>query len=135
MSNISTDWANSILAHIFGKTPYTAPAHIYVALSTTLPTDVGGNMTPPSGNGYARLQTSPSDWGTAAGRQIANGLLVEFAEASGDWGTPSYFALYDSLTGGVFLGWGPITTPKPIGNGDKAKFAIGTLVVKFNPSA
>lgn len=134
MGNISNYLANALLNHIFGKGTYTPPTNIYVELSTTAPTDAGTNVTPPSGGGYARKQTAPSDWNMAAGRIIDNANAIEFAEASGSWGTLSHFALFDAASGGNFLGWGALTTPKAVDSGDTARFAAGDLNVSFTAS-
>ncbi len=135
MGNISTYLSNEILDHIFGNGAYTPPTNIFVALSTTPPTDSGGNVTPPSGNGYARKQTAAADWAAASNRALANAADIEFAEASGDWGEITHFALYDAISGGNFLAWGTLSTPKTYGNGDTARFKAGTLTVQVNASA
>ncbi len=135
MGNISNHWASSILNHVFGKAAYTAPANIYVELSTTAPTDAGANVTPPAGGGYARKQTAPADWNAEANRIIDNANPIEFAEASGAWGTITHFALYDAAAAGNFLGWGALNTSKPVGIGDTARFAAGDLDVTFTASA
>lgn len=134
MGNISNYLANALLNHIFGKGTYTPPTNIYVELSTTAPTDAGTNVTPPSGGGYARKQTAPSDWNMAAGRIIDNANAIEFAEASASWGTLSHFALFDAASGGNFLGWGALATPKAVDSGDTARFAAGDLNVSFTAS-
>ena len=134
MGNISNYLANALLNHIFGKGTYTPPTNIYVELSTTAPTDAGTNVTPPSGGGYARKQTSPSDWNTGSGRIIDNANAIEFAEASGSWGTLSHFALYDADEEGNFLGWGALATSKAVDSGDTARFAAGDLDVSFTAS-
>jgi hypothetical protein len=133
MGNFSTFWANEILDHLFGKGSYTPPT-IHVALSTSAPTDAGGNVSEPSGGAYARKQTAASDWNTASGRLTDNATALEFAEATASWGTITHFALYDAATGGNFLGWGALTTSKAIGAGDTPRFAAGALDVQFNAS-
>lgn len=134
MGNISNYLANALLSHIFGKGTYTPPTNIYVELSTTAPTDAGTNVTPPSGGGYARKQTAPADWNAGANRIIDNANAIEFAEASGSWGTLSHFALFDAASGGNFLGWGALTTSKAVDSGDTARFAAGDLDVSFTAS-
>jgi hypothetical protein len=135
MGNISDYLANALLNHIFGKGTYTPPENIYVELSTTAPTDAGTNVTPPSGGGYARKQTAPADWNVSANRLIDNANAIEFAEASGSWGTLSHFALFDEASGGNVLGWGALTTPKAVESGDTARFAAGDLDVSFTASS
>ena len=127
---LSTYIFTALLSHLFGKATYTPPAAIFVALSTTPPTDAGTNVTPPSGNGYARAETAPADWNSAAAGDITNLNAVTFPDATGPWGTVAYFALYDAGSGGNFLGWGTLATPRAIMNLDTPiRFAAGTLEV------
>jgi hypothetical protein len=123
-----------LLDHLFNKAAYTAPT-IYVALSTADPTDAGTGLAEPSGNAYARKATSASDWNAATGTNptvTTNATALAFAEATGSWGTISYFALMDALTGGNMLGYGSLTTPKAINSGDTAQFVAGDLSVQLD---
>lgn len=138
MGNFSDTTANAFLNHFFGKSTYTPPANIFVGLSSTKPTDAGGNVTEPSGGGYARVQTSPADWNLADGRLVDNASAIEFPLATAPWlaGTNlGFFPLFDAASGGTFLGWGTLGEAKPIGSGDTARFAAGDLTVLFAASA
>lgn len=134
MGNFGDYLANEILDHIFGKGAYTPPT-IYVALSTAAPGDDGSTIAEPSGGSYARKSTSGSDWAAASARALSNAAALEFAEATGSWGTITHFALYDAASGGNFLGWGALGTSKAIASGDTARFAIGDLDVELSASA
>ncbi|MBN2315450.1 MAG: hypothetical protein JXM79_16085 [Sedimentisphaerales bacterium] len=57
MGSFSDYWEDKILDHIFGKVNYTPPT-IYVALSTSDPLDDASGLTEPTGNAYARVETS-----------------------------------------------------------------------------
>ena len=118
---------DEILDHVFGKGVYTPPT-IYVALSTSTPTDAGGNVTEPA-DGYARVQTAAADWNVATGDPSLtdNANEIAFPEASGDWGTITHFVLYDAASAGNALAWGALGTSKAITSGDTAKFAAGDL--------
>src|SRR5579863_8440645 len=119
---------------LFGKSSSfgalaTAPT-IYVALSSTTPTTVGGNVTEPSTGSYARVSTPAASWtvATAADPVVTeNGSVVTFPTATADWlsaANLTYFVLYDAISAGNCLGYGALTTAKPILNGDTASFAI-----------
>jgi hypothetical protein len=59
-----------ILDHIVGKTSYTMPSTVYLALFTTAVNDAGGG-TEATGGSYARKLTAGSDWTAAsAGREL-----------------------------------------------------------------
>ena len=125
---------NAVLNHIFMGTPYSQPSNIFVALSTTNPTDSGGSIAEPGGGtNYARKSTSSSDWDAASGGALDNANAITFVEASGtSWGTLTHFALYDALTAGNMLAHGALSSSKTIESGDTASFAAGDLDVSLD---
>ncbi len=124
---------NKMLGHLFG-TAYTAPTTVYMALSTTTPTDAGGNVTEPSGNSYARVAigNNSTNWNAASGGTVTNKTAITFPEATGSWGTVTHFVLYDAATAGNALIWGALTASKAIGTGDTASFAAGALSISLD---
>jgi hypothetical protein len=128
MGGFADYWENKILDHVFGKGNYTPPT-IYVALSTADPQDNASGLAEPGGNGYARVQTSGSDWNAAYGGSLDNAADITFPEATGSWGTITHFALFDAASGGNMLAHGTLGQSKAIGSGDTAKFAAGDLDV------
>lgn len=120
---------NKMLEHAHGKTSWTMPT-AYIGLSTTTPNSTDGNVTEPSGNGYARVATSASTWGSAASGAITNAQAITFPTASGTgWGTVTNVVAYDAVTGGNLLWWGTITAQSvaagvtvsiPIGDADSS---------------
>ena len=130
MGGFSDYWENKILDHIFGKGSYTPPT-IYVGLSTVDPTDDGSGLAEPSGNGYARTQTSASDWNAASNGSLDNASDITFAQATGSWGTITHFALFDAVTAGNMLAHGVLSQSKTIGNSDTARFQTGDLDISL----
>ena len=118
-----------ILDHILGNGSYTAPTP-YVALFTAAPSDAGGG-TEVSGGSYARVDASAL-FGAAAAGTCANDAEIAFPTASASWGTIVAFAIMDAATDGNMLVWGDLTTPKAVGDGDTATFAIGALVINLD---
>jgi hypothetical protein len=131
MSGFSDYWQNRILDHIFGKGSYTPPT-IYVGLSTAEPTDDGSGLSEPSGNGYARVQTSASDWNAAANGSLDNAGSIIFAQASGNWATITHFALFDAATAGNMLAYGQLSQPTSISQSDTARFEAGGLQISLD---
>lgn len=131
MGGFSDYWENKILDHIFGKGSYTPPT-IYVGLSTANPTDDGSGLAEPSGNGYARVQTSTSDWNDAANGSLDNAGNITFAQASGNWGTITHFALFDAATSGNMLAHGALSQSKSISASDTARFEAGDLHISLD---
>ena len=131
MGCFSDYWENKILDHIFGKGSYTPPT-IYVGLSTANPTDSGSGLAEPSGNGYARVQTSASDWNTASNGSLDNSGNITFAQATGNWGTITHFALFDAATSGNMLAHGALNQSKSINESDTARFEAGELQISLD---
>lgn len=102
------------------------PSAVKVALSTTLPTNTGTNVTEPAGGAYARADGT---MGAAASRQKANSAAVTFPTPTATWGSPSHFALYSTDATPVFLGWGALGSTQAINSGATVSFAIGALTV------
>lgn len=129
--------AKKLLDHVFGGTAYTAPASLYVGLSTTTPTASGGNFTEPTGNGYSRVSVAQNTtkWPNATGStngQKENGEAVTFPTASGEgWGVVTHFGVFDAVSSGNLLVWGPLDSNKTIDPGDTPSFAAGTLDVSL----
>jgi hypothetical protein len=131
MGGFSDYWENKILDHIFGKGSYTPPT-IYVGLSTADPTDDGSGLAEPSGNAYARVQTSASDWNTASNGSLENASDIIFDQATGSWGTITHFALFDAATAGNLLAHGALSQSKAIGETDTARFEAGDLDINLD---
>ena len=99
----------------------------YVSLHTADPGDTGASEV--TGGAYARQ--GPITF-TSAGSNptvASNSAIVTYAAATGSWGTVAYFGVWTALTGGTFQGSGALATPKPVGNGDTARFLAGALTV------
>lgn len=108
----------------------------FIALSSTTPTEAGGNFTEPSGGSYARVSTAAADWAAATGTAPvtkATSTVKTFPTASADWvsgANLTHFGIFDALTVGNLETWGALTVAKPVLNGDTASFASGALVLK-----
>jgi len=131
MGGFSDYWENKILDHIFGNGSYTPPT-IYVGLSTADPIDSGSGLAEPSGNGYARVQTSASDWNTASNGSLNNVGNITFAQATGNWGTITHFAMFDAAMAGNMLAHGALSQSKSIGESDTARFEAGDLNISLD---
>ncbi len=131
MGSFADYWEDEILDHLFGKGAYTPPT-IYVGLSTVDPADDASGLAEPSGNGYARVTTAAGDWNASSSGALANANNITFPEASGSWGTITHFALFDAASAGNMLAHGALGTPKAIGSGDTAEFAVGDIDVTLD---
>jgi hypothetical protein len=118
---------NKVLLHVFGATAYTAPSTLYVALFTSDPGETGSG-TEVSGGSYAR-QTIAF---TVTGNQASNTAAVEFPTATASWGTITYAAVYDALSGGNLLAYGALTTSKTIASGDVLRIPAGDFDINLD---
>lgn len=118
---------NKVLLHVFGATAYTAPATLYVGLFTSDPGE-GGTGTEVSGGSYAR-QTIAF---TVTTNQASNTAAVEFPTATASWGTVTYAAIYDAVSGGNLMAYGALTTSKTIASGDVLRIPAGDFDINLD---
>ena len=118
---------NKVLDHVFGGSAYTAPATLYVGLFTSDPGEAGAG-TEVSGGSYAR-QTITF---TVTGSQASSSAAVEFPTATASWGTITYAAVYDAVSGGNLLASGALTTSKTIDSGDVVRIPSGDFDIDLD---
>ena len=120
-----------ILEHEVGKTSWTMPAHLYIALFIGDPYGAGTEVT---GTGYSRIQTSGASWAAAAytspTASIATAVDIDFGTAGGAWGTVTHFAIYDNSTGGNMIEAAPLEVSFPVVTGAPVKFLAGGLIIR-----
>ena len=123
MSALSDYAENKVLDVLGANATFTAPSNVYLGLSTASFAD-DNSGTELSGSNYARVSVS---FGAAAGGTMSNDAAIEFAAATGSWGSVSHWGLFDALTSGNLLVHGSFTTAKTIASGDVLKVATGDL--------
>lgn len=137
-------YTQSLLNHAFMKTALVQPANVFVGLSSTTPTRTGGNVTEPSGGGYARASTAAAAWATAVAgtpSSLTNATVITLPTATADWlaaANLTHFVLYSVVTGGTgaqIIGYGALDVPKGVASGDTASFAAGALTTKLGDPA
>jgi hypothetical protein len=125
MAAMSNYLENALINATLRNTTYTSPATVYVGLFLTDPTDAGSG-TEVSGGSYARKAMT---FGAPSNGASVNSSAVEFDQATGDWGTIPFFAIFDALTSGNMLYHGALTASKTIETGDVFKFATSSVSV------
>ena len=92
-----------------------------------------------NGAGYKRMLIGGYD--TAASQAMTdvnengmsqNSATIFFPEAEGDWGTATYFALFNSEEGGTPHLWGALTSAVTISAGYVPIFKPGSLSITIN---
>jgi hypothetical protein len=122
------------LNHFFRNVSTSSPAAVYLALYGSDPTDTGSAGTEVSGGSYARQAITFGAPGATNGI-ISNSVAVSFPTASADYlsaANVTHFGILDAVSGGNMLASGSITTPKPVLNGERAVFDIGTITVTLS---
>lgn len=103
----STYSRQALVQALLKATPFTGPATIYLSLHTAAPGLTGANEV--TGNAYARVAIA---FGAASGGAVSSSALVTTpAPTPSNWGTVTYFGLWDSLSGGNYLGGDQLTNP------------------------
>lgn len=125
---------DELLDHVFGNAAYTAPATLYAALYTADPNDAGGGTEVGTGTwtNYARvaITNNATNFPAASGGSKSNGVAISFGTATTTGSVAvTGIAILDASSGGNFLGWSSLTTPKTVTNGDPVSFAIGALAI------
>jgi hypothetical protein len=130
VANNKTDFLEAaIINHVLRNVEYVRPTTVYVGLFTVAAGETGGG-TEVSGGSYARQAitfAAPSQVG--GGAKTTNSGDITFPTASGDWGACSDMGIFDAVSGGNLLYFGPLDVPKTVLNGDTIKFSSGQLAV------
>ena len=130
--------ANKLLDFALRNQAFSAP-DTYCALTTATiaDDDTGSTITEPSGNGYARKQVnvnggSEPTWDLAASGALDNTHNVDFAQATGSWGTVVALAILDAATLGNLLFYDNGVSDQAVGDGDTVRFPAGDLDVSMS---
>jgi hypothetical protein len=128
MAALGDAYQNKVLDYLFGGSPATPPATVYVALYTVAPTSAGGG-TEVSGFSYARvaLTNNTSNFPGASGGSQDNGTAIIFPTATGTWGTVVAFAIHDDPIADSIMVFGAVT-PVSVVNTDTPEFTVGALM-------
>lgn len=131
--SLSNYLENKILDHLFGGTTYTAPSTLYIGLCQSVSED-GTIVGEPSGGGYARVAVSnnTTNWPNASDGTKSNGTIIEFPEATANWGTMYYGFIADAASGGNVLAYFALEVPKTIEAGDVPFIAPGDLRITID---
>ena len=141
----ATDYfENKLVDQIFRNQPFSFPTTLFVGLLTAAPSDSTGG-TEVVGGSYARVGVgcSLANWaGTqSAGSTVAsngtgattsNNGVITFATPTANWGTITHFGIYDAVSSGNLLFWGPLSSSKAVFTGDAVSIQAGQLQVQMD---
>jgi hypothetical protein len=125
--SLTNAFETETLEWLFTTTGVTRPTAWYVGLYTVAPTDSGGG-TEVSGFDYARVSVTLSVTGDTA----TNGSALEWATATGTWGTVVAVGIFDAVSAGNLIAYGNLTTSKTITTGDVFRISTGNLDITLD---
>jgi hypothetical protein len=135
----SDTMANAILNSIVRQVAFPLPAACYAGLCTSFaePTATGlGTAVEAGFTGYARPQLTTGIMavpGTPTARQtVSSGGVISFGTptAAIDALPLAWLVLFSAVTGGTFLGYGPLTSPVTPVIGSSLTIATGNLIIR-----
>jgi hypothetical protein len=131
-----TDYSENILIDaLFRNSTISRPANWYIGLSSTTPTDAGGNITEPA-NGYARQPVATgasSAWADPSGGSSTNNTNeIAFPTATGSWGTLTHVVISDAVTAGNWWFWKALDASVAITTDEVFRFQAAALVIAFD---
>ncbi len=130
--SISNAFEDNFLNHLFGLSTWTAPSGLYVSLHTADPGETGASEV--SGNGYARVSAGVggSNW-TSSSQVVSNDNALTFTGPTpSDWGTVTYFGLWDAATSGNYVGGAALTASRVTVINIDLSFAAGALTATLD---
>lgn len=128
----------AVLGHTLGFAAMTMPVSVFAGLCLAAPPPTAGVAgTEVSGGSYTRM---PVVFALIAPPPsiAANTTTIAFPSATAAWGTIGFFEIWDALTGGTRLYWGPLVDPvdgltpitRAVLGGDIVRFTAGVLQVQ-----
>jgi len=128
-----------VLGHTLAYTAMPAPAAIYIGLcQADLPPTAATGGTEAAGNGYVRMLATFALTADPDETIAANTATIEWPAATAAWGTLGFFELWDAVTAGQRLYWGPLVDPvdgitpitRAVMGGDIVRLTAGTVQVQ-----
>lgn len=117
----SKTFSDNILNWLKGTAMPAAPANLYLALFTTMPTtNAGASLVEVSGGAYARQQITPAMWAAittnadSVTEQMSTNAQLTFPVATANWGTIVGGGIYDAVTAGNPLIYVGISSPQTV---------------------
>ncbi len=123
-----------LIDHALGLAAYTIPTTVYASLHTLSPGQAGSfasEVTTVS-SGYLRATlTSKMNACDPVTGISANNANVLYGPALIDWGTITYIAISDAISGGNMLMYGALSVAQTTPIGESIQFSVGQFVVQF----
>lgn len=132
---VSDAFADIIVNSVLTGDVTNIPASYFFGLTRELPSDQNGTgLVIPTPAEYARVEVvvQSASWISAGvgSRMMVTAVDIIYPQALTDWGNIKGYTIYNSLTDGVFLGYGLIN-PYIITAGMTARLPAGSVAVRL----
>jgi len=132
---VSDAFADIIVEAILTCDVTKVPKSYFFGLTLELPSDQNGTgLVDPTPTEYERVEVLAESisWKSVGvgSRTMVTGLDIVFPQAVTDWGNIKGYTLHDSLTEGMFLGYGAIV-PYIISAGLTARLPAGSVALRL----
>lgn len=127
----SATFAAAVANHVTGRTTYTPPSKVTIALLTTLPATNADAPIELVAAGYARasMQNDATTWGPAStDGTTTNAIAIVFGTAGAAWAGIVGWGMYDGDTG-TLMYYGPLSAAVSAATGENVSFQPGALVI------
>jgi len=133
MSGLVDTKENQVLDALLGAATL-MPDPVYIGLMTSEPNDDGTGVVEPVGNGYSRVSVANTlgEWPAAVGGSKSNANNILFPTATGGWGTVTHYGIFDAVSAGNLLAFGPLNVPRTVVLDDQFRFLSGALVMTLD---
>lgn len=144
MTAASDYFENKLIDQVFRAQAFSFPSTLYIGLLTAAPSDTGGGTEVTGGNyGRASVACSLANWAgtqsagsttasTGTGGVTSNNNVISFATPNANWGTITHFGIYDAVSSGNLLLWGPLSSAKAVYSGDAVSIQAGQLQIQMD---
>jgi len=127
--SFSNTFETHVLNYVFTATSVTRPTAWYIALFTSNPAeDASGTEVSTSGTAYARRPVAF----TVSGNLATNSAAVEFATATGSFGTVTHIGVFTASTSGTLIAYSALSASKAISTGDVFRVPAGDLDITLD---
>ncbi len=117
---------NIVLNQVLRGTAYSPPVSLYIGLFNAMPT-ISTDGVEVTGIDYVRQAISFET--TTIGRTHNTNDIV-FPDAGGSWGSALGFGIFDAVTGGNLLYFGPFNNPAAIAYGYRMEIPASYAVIE-----
>ena len=124
---------NQIMGNVFHTKENPAiPTAYYLGLSSTAPTINGDGVKEPSVNGTGYSRVKLSNLSAPNSGAIVNSGAINFAESITDWGVMTHYVVYDAMSDGNLLFYGPLSLSRSVEPNTSIVIKSGELYIQLS---